>query len=402
MRRTLRRDSIWSRKNGDLNLAIGFAMLFEQIETPALLLDRDIMEANAARFLKIATDHGVALRPHLKTAKSAEVARISTGNDAEARITVSTLAEAEYFAENGFTNILYAVGMAPNKLARAARIIRAGKTRLLLLTDNVAMVEAAAGFALREDIDLEFLIEIDCGDGRGGVQANGEALLAVGKAIAATARLTLAGVMTHAGQSYDYATKQEIAEVAETERSQAVLAAERLNEAGCFCEIVSIGSTPTVAFANSLEGVTEARCGVYLFFDLDQLGRKVCTMDEIALSVLATVIGHNREAGIILVDAGGLALSKDVGANGFLPDAGYGYVCDAQSMERLGGLSVNAVNQEHGKITVDDDTWYDKLAVGTLVRIAPNHACMTAAAYPAYSVIEKGEISETWPRVNGW
>ncbi len=376
-------------------------MTLESLETPCLLLDRAVMEANARRFLDIAKRHGVTLRPHLKTAKSVEVARRVTDPEAGAPITVSTLAEAEYFAGAGFKDILYAVGLSPNKLARAVRVMLEYGTGLKLVTDNLTMAEAAAAFAEGEEVDLEFLIEIDSGDRRAGLLPDSAELLAIAQVLGTCPRITLRGVMTHAGQSYGTKDPAEIEKIAEEERAAVVRASQRLRAAGHAVDIVSLGSTPTVAFAKDLTGVTEVRCGVHVFFDLDQLGRGVCGADDLALSVLASVIGHNRAAGTILIDAGGLALSKDLGANTFLPDAGFGYVCDADG-KRLEGLSVVGVSQEHGRIGVPDPSWYDRLPVGSLLRVLPNHACFTAAAYPAYQVLEDGEPKSVWTRVNGW
>ncbi len=376
-------------------------MTLESLETPCLLLDRAVMEANAQRFLDIAKRHGVTLRPHLKTAKSVEVARRVTDPEAGAPITVSTLAEAEYFAGAGFKDILYAVGLSPNKLARAVRVMLEYGTGLKLVTDNLTMAEAAAAFAEGEEVDLEFLIEIDSGDRRAGLLPDSAELLTVAQVLGTCPRITLRGVMTHAGQSYGTKDPAEIEKIAEEERAAVVRASQRLRAAGHAVDIVSLGSTPTVAFAKDLTGVTEVRCGVHVFFDLDQLGRGVCGPDDLALSVLASVIGHNRAAGTILIDAGGLALSKDLGANTFLPDAGFGYVCDADG-KRLEGLSVVGVSQEHGRIGVPDPSWYDRLPVGSLLRVLPNHACFTAAAYPAYQVLEDGEPKSVWTRVNGW
>ena len=376
-------------------------MTLESLETPCLLLDRAVMEANARRFLDIAKRHGVILRPHLKTAKSIEVARRVTDPEAGAPITVSTLAEAEYFAGAGFKDILYAVGLAPNKLARAVRVMLEYGTGLKLVTDSLSLAETAAAYAEGEGVDLEFLIEIDCGDRRAGLPPESEELLTLAQVLGTCPRITLRGVMTHAGQSYGTKDPAEIAKIAEDERAAVVRASQRLRAAGHAVDIVSLGSTPTVAFAKDLTGVTEVRCGVHVFFDLDQLGRGVCKPEDLALSVLASVIGHNRAAGTILIDAGGLALSKDLGANAFLPDAGYGYVCDADG-KRLDGLSVVGVSQEHGRIAVPDAAWYDRLPVGSLLRVLPNHACFTAAAYPAYQVLEDGEPKTVWTRVNGW
>ena len=172
--------------------------------------------------------------------------------------------------------------------------------------------------------------------------------------------------------------------------------------AGHDCRIVSVGSTPTVLFARHLEGVTEARAGVYLFWDLAQYSRNICTLDDIAVTVLATVIGHNRAGRSLVLDSGALALSKDDSSNTFAPDTRYGYLCDTGTLERLEGLSVDKVYQEHGIVPLTDETWFDRLPVGAQVRVMPVHTCMTCAAYDAYDVVRNGEIAESWPRVNGW
>ena len=166
-------------------------MTLESLETPCLLLDRAVMEANARRFLDIAKRHGVTLRPHLKTAKSIEVARRVTDSEAGAPITVSTLAEAEYFAGAGFKDILYAVGLSPNKLARAVRVMLEYGTGLKLVTDNLTMAEAAAAFAEGEGVDLEFLIEIDSGDRRAGLLPDSAELLTVAQVLGTCPRITL-------------------------------------------------------------------------------------------------------------------------------------------------------------------------------------------------------------------
>ena len=372
---------------------MSLAEALAELETPCLLLDLKRLERNIARFRTIAAGHGVTLRPHLKTLKSIEAARLAVGPDGP--ITVSTLAEAAFFAEAGFRDILYAVGMAPGKLKRAAAIRRDLGADLKLLTDSTRLAEAAVG------MDLDFLIEVDCGDARGGLPAESPHLPAVADAIARGGN-RVAGVMTHAGHSYGTDDPAKVAAIAETERATAVRAAERLRAAGHEAEIVSVGSTPTVAFAKDLTGVTEVRAGVYMPFDLDQMSRGVCAGDDLALTVLATVIGHNREAGRILIDAGGLALSKDVSAHAFLPRAGYGVVADVETATPLPGLAVDAVSQEHGKIDVADPAWFERLPVGAQVRVLPNHACFTAAAYPGYRLIESGRLGGGWRRVNGW
>lgn len=369
------------------------------LETPCLLLDKDRLSSNLARFQAIADAHQVTLRPHLKTLKSVEAAKLAVGPNGP--ITVSTLAEAEAFAAAGYRDILYGVAVAPNKLARVHRIQQDHGARLLLVTDSTVLAEAAGVFAKANGADFHFLLEVDCGDERGGLPADSPHLCAVAEAIR-TGGCAVAGILSHAGHSYGAAERSAVEVIAEEERRSAVHAAERLRAAGHDAAIVSIGSTPTVAYAKDLTGVTEVRAGVYMPFDLDQMSRGLCMADDLALSVLATVIGHNREAGRILIDAGGLALSKDISAQAFMANAGYGLVVDAETMAPLGGMAVNAASQEHGKIDVPDVAWFERLPVGAQVRILPNHACFTAAAYPEYHLLEAGALAGRWGRVNGW
>jgi len=368
------------------------------LETPRLVLDLDRLERNCAAMRARCATLGVALRAHLKTAKSVDVARIATNASG---ITVSTLKEAEHFARAGYRDILYAAGIVPNKLAHAARIREAGAD-LILVTDSQDVVAAAARFAAERNLVLPFLVEIDCGEHRSGLPAGDAGIVALARAIAAAPKLRLRGVMTHAGHSYDTNDPAKVAPIAVAERDAAVDAASAIRAAGLPCDIVSIGSTPTVLHADHLRGVTEVRAGIYMLWDLAQLSRNMCGIDDIAVSVLAAVIGHNRAGRAIILDAGALALSKDIGANRHLPDTGYGYLCDARTLARLGRLAVNGVHQEHGTVNVDDEAWFARLPVGSLVRILPNHACITCAGYEAFDAVRGETVVGRFPRVNGW
>ena len=244
---------------------------------------------------------------------------------------------------------------------------------------------------------------MDCGEHRSGTEPASADLAATAVAIAdAAPHLRLDGVMTHAGHSYAANDPAAVRTVAEAERAAAVSSAEMLRALAHPCPVVSVGSTPTVLFAEHLRGVTEVRAGIYLFWDLAQLSRGVCAVDDIAVSVLATVIGHQRRGPSVVLDAGALALSKDIGANRFLPDAGYGWVCDPRTLGRIGTLSVATVHQEHGNVPVPDETWFARLPIGSLVRILPNHACLTCAGYGAYDVLRSGTVSGSWARTGGW
>lgn len=376
-------------------------MKISDAETPRLLLDPDQLQRNVDMMAARARDLSVTLRPHLKTPKSLKVAQCAVP-DTSAPVTVSTLREAEYFAQGGYTNILCAAATTPTKLAHADKIQRETGAKVLLVADNVGLVREADTRASHLESDFDFLIEIDCGEHRSGVLPASQDVLDVAQALKEASKLDLAGVMTHAGHAYALDKPNELAALAETERAAAVTSAEAIRDAGHECAIVSIGSTPTVLHAEHLDGVTEARAGVYLFWDLAQASRNICALDDIAVTVLASVIGHNRAGKSLVLDAGALALSKDISANAFMPDAGYGYVCDVNTGEPYRGLSIRDAYQEHGMVPVTDESWFECLPIGSQVRVMPNHTCMTCAAYEAYDVVQDGEIIETWPRVNGW
>lgn len=365
------------------------------IPTPALLLDRARLKHNIARLKAHLDSLGVPLRPHMKTAKSVDVLRLL----APEAITVSTLREAEQFAAAGVRDILYAVGLAPAKIGRV-RALRATGVDLGVVVDSV---DAAQALARSEGEPVPALIEVDVDGNRAGVApGDTQTLLAIGHAL--TGGASLRGVMTHAGASYGEFEAEAQADAAERERAGVVQAAETLRGAGLSCPVVSVGSTPTALAARSLDGVTEVRAGVYMFGDLVQAGLGVIGIDDIALSVLGSVIGHQRDKGWILVDAGWMALSRDRGTSSHKVDQGYGLVCDA-SGEPYGDLIVADANQEHGILAVRPGSiaTLPELKVGDQVRILPNHACATAAQHDAYHVIgADGFVDAVWPRFNGW
>jgi D-serine deaminase-like pyridoxal phosphate-dependent protein len=348
---------------------------------------------------RLAQAGGPVLRPHLKTVKSVPAARRMLPEGGP--ITVSTLLEAERFAEAGFCDILYAVGIAPGKLDRVLALRRRG-VDLMLVTDNVAGAEAIAAASRAAADPIPVLIEIDSDGHRAGVRPGDADLL---RAIAAALEgADLRGVMTHAGGSYGESRADGLARAAAAERDAVVSAAAILRDAGYPAPIVSVGSTPTALGAADLTGVTEVRAGVYAFFDLVMAGIGVCSVDEIALSVLTEVIGHQREKGWILVDAGWMAMSRDRGTAAQAVDQGYGLVCDP-----LGHLFPDLVmigaNQEHGILALRPGSGASlpDLPVGAHLRILPNHACATAAQFEAYHVLDAGgAVADIWPRFNGW
>lgn len=372
-----------------------------QLETPALLLDAARVQRNIDRMRGRMAALGTRFRPHVKTNKSIDVAR-RLMDSAEGPITVSTLHEADYFAHHGVKDILYAVCIAPNKLAHVARLLSEG-VRLSLILDSMQAAQMLAGLAPQLERPLDVLIEIDSDGHRSGLLPDAPELTEIACFLEASG-IRVKGVLTHAGSSYDCRSDEAIRAMAEQERLAAVTAAQRLRAAGLACPEVSVGSTPTAVFAEQLEGVTEVRAGVFVFFDLVMAGLNVCAIDDIAISVLGTVIGHQAAKGWTIIDAGWMAMSRDRGTAAQAVDQGYGLVCDSRGQPMDGFILVGA-NQEHGIIAhrSGDPAIRADLVIGDQVRILPNHACATAAQYDNYQVLDaSGQVSAVWPRLHGW
>ena len=374
---------------------------FDSLSTPCLLLDRARLARNAERMRARAADLGVVFRPHLKTAKSVDATRFVLG-DKPGPATVSTLKEAEIFGAAGFTDLLYAVCISPQKLYRVARLRQSG-IDLKIILDSFEAAQAVAAHGRQSGAPLSVLIEIDVDDHRSGVRWNDrETLLEIAAALRDGASLT--GVMCHAGESYNLHDPQSLAEAAATERSRMLEAAACLRAAGFVCPVISVGSTPTALSAPRYDGITEVRAGVYMFFDMVQVGIGLCSTDDIALSVLATVIGHQKDKNWIITDAGWMALSADRGTKDQAVDQCYGLVCDAAG-KPYDDLVVLRANQEHGILAArpGSNVRIPELRVGDRVRIFPNHACATAAQHDSYHVLdERNDVAAVWPRFRGW
>jgi len=379
------------------------ATCLEKLPTPCLVLDEVRMERNIARLQRRMVQLGVSLRPHLKTPKAIEIARRMMQTP-RGPATVSTLREAEQFAQHGVHDLLYAVGLSPNKLDRVTAL-RAQGVDLAVITDDLQAARAIAAHARATRDPIPVLIEIDSDGHRSGVPPQqSELLLAIGRALQ-EGGAALRGVLTHAGGSYACRGVAELEQAAEQERAAVVQCATTLRQAGLPSPVVSVGSTPTAHFARDLTGVTEVRAGVYVFFDLVMENIGVCHTYDIAISVLAAVVGHQRPKGWILVDAGWMAMSRDHGTASQAVDQGYGLACDLDGKPYRDLVMVEA-NQEHGILAIrpGSNAPLPELAVGDLVRIFPNHACATAAQFDEYYVVQPSshQVQATWPRFRGW
>lgn len=375
---------------------------FDGLETPCLLLDADRLTANVATMRAGLDRLGVTLRPHLKTAKSLDVARIAMASPS-GPATVSTLREAEHFAEGGVRDLIYAVGIAPQKLDRVGAIRRRWGADLAIVLDSIEQANAVVAWSRRNGDPMPVLIEVDADGHRSGVDPrDADTLVAIGRVLSDGA--SLRGVLLHAGDSYGLTEPAALKAAAEAERAAAVAAAAILRGAGLPCPVVSVGSTPTARYADNLDGITEVRAGVFMIGDLFQAGVGSCRIDEIALTVLTTVIGHQREKGWIITDAGWMALSRDRGTARQAVDQGYGIACDMAG-QPYPDLIVRDANQEHGIVALrpGSSAPLPDLPIGARLRILPNHACATGAQHDRYHVVADGRLTgAVWPRINGW
>ncbi len=372
------------------------------LRTPALLLDPRILDANIAAMRSRCARLGVALRPHVKTVKSTRIARLLCGGR-PGPVTVSTVAGARALAADGFGDIFLAVGTNPGRLVDIAALIADG-TKLRIACDSVAIAEQIGAHGHLSGVRFDVLIEVDCGYGRAGVRPGSRQLLAVAAALSASPGARCVGVFTHGGHSYGCRDAACVRKVAADERDAVVRAAAAIEAAapgGPGGLTVSAGSTPTAVHGSDWTGVDELRPGNFAFFDLAQAGIGSCTSADIAVTVLATVIGHRPDGRGATVDAGSLALSPDSSA---VATAGYGLVCDLDGAQ-IPGLRVASLSQEHGWIAGEPDRKfpYDRLPIGSMVRILPAHSCITAAQFEGYHVLNEGAAATAFlPRWRGW
>lgn len=369
-----------------------------ELDTPFLQLDKRKFLANVHSLKRRLDSFGVTLRPHMKTVRSLDAARHIIDNY-DAPITVSTLAEAEAYAQAGYTNQVYAVGIAPTKLNRIAQL-RTNGVDITVLLDSHEQAIMLNHYCADNQCTIPALIEIDSDDVRAGIRCDDPQLLEIARTLDKNVAL-FRGVLTHAGGSYKCKTPAALQAFAQQEIDAVVAAAEELAKAGFNCEIISVGSTPTAYFAENFNGVTEVRAGVYHFFDLVMADLGVCSLQDIALSVTTSVIGHNKRKGWLLVDAGWTAISSDTGS----PDIpGYGMVVD-QNGQICPSLRVLKLSQEHGVITDIDGAPlpFDRFPIGSRIQILPNHACSMATMHDHYVVTDPlTEQTEFWPRIMGW
>jgi D-serine deaminase-like pyridoxal phosphate-dependent protein len=357
-------------------------MKISKIPTPSLLLDLDVLERNLARMAGRTAALGVALRPHIKTHKCVEVARLQRDLGAVG-ITVSTLEEARVFADHGFTDMTWAF---PVILSRREEIRElAGRATLRLVVDS----EEAVSVLEEMGLPLHVWIKVDCGYHRAGVDPESPASVELARKIDGSSSLRFDGILSHSGHAYHGRTRDEVLAAAEQERQVMAGFAERLRDAGIAVPGVSVGSTPAMSVVERLDGITEARPGNYAFYDFMQVGLGSCGVGDCAATVLASVVSARPGDSQCVVDAGALALSKDRGLDWNEPPTLGEVFADYEAGLLSPTARLTSLSQEHGILS-------ERQPVGTRVRILPNHSCLTAACFDEYAVVRGDEVVDRW------
>lgn len=324
-------------------------MRIADLETPSVLIDLDVMEANLRRWQAHCDKAGLANRPHIKTHKIPDFARRQVALGAVG-ITCQKLGEAEVMADAGLDDILITYNLlGAAKLARAVALAR--RVRLSVVADNAVVVEGLSDAFARAGLELDVLVECDTGAARNGVQSPDEAALLAAR-IAALPGLSFAGLMT-------YPPKRGGPAVATFLEQARALCLQR----DLPVRVVSSGGTPDMWGASTAGGVTEHRAGTYIYNDRMAIAAGAAGVADCAMTVLATVVSRPTADRAVL-DCGSKSLAADaLGAGG-----GYGLIRDYPA------AVVSALSEEHAVVDLAACTGA-RPAIGERVRVIPNHTC---------------------------
>jgi len=351
---------------------------YHALDTPALLVDRERLEANIRNMAELTRCHGKMLRPHAKTHKTPEIAHMQLAAGAVG-LTVAKLGEAEVFAEAGCTELFIANQVVgEHKLERLVRLARNCKVRVGVDSLEVAVPLNEA--AKRARVRIGVRLEVDTGLHRAGVRTKDEAM-EVAHALARLSNLELDGLFTYEGHLYQANSDQERASAIAKMAEELIDLRESLVRQGIPISVVSVGSTPGARFTAPIPGLDELRCGVYVFNDRMQVARGA-PHESCALAVLATVTSV-RPDGRVIVDAGTKALAGDKP----FADQTMGEILEDPSLRFV------AASEEHGHLQAEGGT---RLRVGDKVRIVPNHACTCVNLHERMYVVKGEEVEDVW------
>lgn len=359
-------------------------MHVSEIDTPALVVDLDILERNLRRVADYARQHDLRLRPHTKTHKSPRIGKRQLDSGAVG-LTVAKVSEAEVMLGADPADLLVAFPIiGRTKLERLMEVAR--RTRVTVALDSTFAARQLSDAARAAQVEVGVLAEVDVGLGRVGVNA-GSQLLQLAQCIDKLPHLTLEGITFYPGQIKDLEEPglRQIAQVGEL--LQSILAEFRA--AGLEVKVVSGGSTPTLYHSHEIAGLTEIRPGTYVYNDINTIRSGGCALEDCAASVLATVVSTARP-GQMIVDGGSKTFSSDRLANS--AEVTFGHLVEAP------GARFHKMNEEHGYVDVTHAE--REFSIGDRVHIIPNHICVAVNLHEQMYGIRGDQVEEVW-RVEG-
>lgn len=369
---------------GELRLIM---TLLDDLPTPALLVDLNKLDANLEAMKRKTHSLGVSLRPHIKTHKCVEIARRQREAGCQG-LTVSTLYEAEVFANHGFEDLTWAFPVILNRIAQARTL--AERITLRLVVDSTAALQAleATGFP------FHVWLKVDCGYHRAGVDPGSPLAFELAQKLVESQTLQFDGILTHSGHAYLADSRSRLQAIAEQERAVMHRFAESARHRGVAIPCVSVGSTPAMSVVGDLQGVDEARPGNYVFYDKTQVDLGACEVGDCAVTVLASVVSSQPGADRCVVDAGALSLSKDLGSERARTRSMGRVFADYEAGLLRETTNLTSLSQEHGVMRAN-------LPVGQRVRILPNHSCLTVACFNECVAVRGDRVLDHWRIWNG-
>jgi D-serine deaminase-like pyridoxal phosphate-dependent protein len=354
-------------------------MHIEELETPAVVVDLDVLENNIRSMAEYSRSHNLNLRPHTKTHKIPAIAQMQL--EAGSRgITVAKAGEAEVMADAGIDDILLAYPVfGRSKLARLAALAR--ERKILVAVDSAITAEAISD-AVSDSSKIRLLVEFDSGMRRCGVGSAAEADT-LAQAISRMPRVEFTGITTYPGHIWAEPADQggALAELSSLIRD----IKERLAKSGLECEIVSAGSTPAAKNSHLVDGLTEIRPGTYVFNDRNTAGVGACSWDDCALRILVTVVS-TAVKGRAIVDGGSKTFSGDRWLSG--EKTGFGRVVEHPDIE------FTSMSEEHGHVDLGSSNYAPK--IGDRLSIIPNHVCASVNMHDSIYFHRNGYVEGQW------
>ncbi len=361
-------------------------------QTPFIHLDLDCLEKNIRKMQSIADDTGVSVRPHAKTHKSCKIADLQLKAGANG-LTVAKPEEAIIFMKSGVSSIMvcYPV-VSEEKIKVLLSAADKYSVEILFVLDSLAGFSVLKNQVSQRMKNIDVYIEIDVGLHRCGLSPDNPGLIELAQTIVNSDNLNLRGITSHAGQSYGSKSRQEALGIAKHEQKLMANVKSKLLSNGIAIEEVCVGATPTLWVQKNFDGITEIKPGNYVFNDLTQKNIGVVGWDQLAVSVVTTVVSVNDT--YLIVDAGSKSLTSDAGAHGSQGIQGYGLAFNfGDTPDDQSGQLVEKMSEEHGWIKHNGN----KISVGSKLQVYPNHSCPVINLFDNVQVFKGSQFFESWP-----